>query len=62
MDNFRKSTLRKAGFTKEVDAVEKKLCPFCKDAVRVEDFNNELSRKEFNISGICQSCQNKFFR
>jgi len=62
MDDFRKGILRKVGFTKEVDAVEKKLCPWCKDAVRVEDFKDELSRKEFDISGICQKCQDNFFR
>jgi len=56
-----KNILRKARFNKEVDLVEKSLCPFCKDAVKGEDFKNEISRKEFKISGLCQKCQDKMF-
>jgi uncharacterized CHY-type Zn-finger protein len=25
------------------------------------EFRNELSRKEFGISGLCQHCQDRFF-
>lgn len=36
-------------------------CPFCGRKVTEEDFRDELSVKEFRISGLCQYCQDKFF-
>jgi hypothetical protein len=36
-------------------------CPFCHEIVKMEDFTDVLSIKEFKISGICQKCQNGFF-
>jgi hypothetical protein len=36
-------------------------CPFCKKKVNFEDFDDELSRKEFTISGLCCSCQKEMF-
>jgi len=59
--NQKKSNLRVVGFGEEVKRVELGCCPFCKDAVKVEDFRDELSRKEFNISGLCQKCQDEMF-
>lgn len=38
------------------------LCPFCEAVVNVNDFQDELSKKEFGISGLCQRCQDKFFK
>jgi hypothetical protein len=37
-------------------------CPFCEQTVDIEQFRDESSRKEFKISGLCQSCQDKFFK
>ena len=38
------------------------VCPLCHKAVNVEtDFRDDLSRKEFQISGLCQECQDKTF-
>ncbi len=37
------------------------LCPFCGKPVNQADFKDELSRKEFGITGICQACQDDFF-
>lgn len=35
-------------------------CVFCgKDAT---EFTDELSRKEYTISGLCQKCQNEVFK
>ena len=34
-------------------------CTWCKKAAL--DFTDELSRKEYTISGMCQSCQDKTF-
>jgi hypothetical protein len=53
--------LMKQLFPEEVKAVTEKRCPLCKKEVRVEDFKDSLSQKEFIISGLCQSCQDGYF-
>ena len=35
------------------------LCPICKS--EIADFTDALSYKEFLISGLCQSCQDRVF-
>ena len=50
-----------AGFKKEMELVEGGYCPFCLDSVTEDDFKDELSKKEYKISGICQKCQDKVF-
>ena len=37
-------------------------CPFCKQPVDINEFRDELSIKEYNISGMCQKCQDEFFK
>ena len=39
--------------------IDSGLCPMC--GMPVGTFNNDISRKEFEISGMCQSCQDVFF-
>ena len=34
-------------------------CVSCKDTATI--FKDELSKREFGISGLCQSCQDKVF-
>lgn len=34
-------------------------CPTCKS--EITPFRDELSKKEFSISGMCQSCQDSVF-
>ena len=36
-------------------------CPFCGFEINMEDFDNDLERKEFEISGICSDCQKRAF-
>ena len=51
-----------AGFSAEVALmVEAGQCPFCQMPVNNSDFKDELSRKEFQIGGFCQSCQDEVF-
>lgn len=38
------------------------ICPFCKEKVDINDFRDKLSLEEFKISGLCQSCQDEFFK
>lgn len=36
-------------------------CPQCKRDISENDFKDDLSRKEYSISGLCQTCQNFIF-
>ena len=36
-------------------------CPTCGDPINENSFKDALSRKEFEISGMCQKCQDKVF-
>lgn len=53
--------LRKLGFGKEATRAEQGLCPFCALPADEMTFIDDLSRKEFAISGLCQHCQDKTF-
>ena len=37
-------------------------CPTCKQSINVEEFRDDLSWKEYEIAGMCQSCQDKVFK
>jgi len=41
------------------DAQEKQVCVICGHPA--DRFVDELSRKEYEISGMCQDCQNQLF-
>lgn len=56
-----KDIMRKAGFEAEVALVEEGICPFCRELIKKDSFRDELSRKEYTISGLCQTCQDKIF-
>ena len=44
-----------------VENVKSRKCPLCGDDTRNPKFNDPGSVKEFNISGMCQKCQDKMF-
>ena len=46
-------------FTVKSKLREQKLCTFCKKDIG--EFRNDLSRKEYKISGLCQKCQDSVF-
>ena len=48
-----------AVFPGTTDKIKKGMCPFCNN--KISEFRDELSRKEYGISGLCQSCQDKVF-
>lgn len=56
-----KEIMKKMGFGKEVERIAGGNCPFCNKVILMSDFKDELSRKEFKISGLCQDCQDKTF-
>jgi hypothetical protein len=39
----------------------KPVCPWCKKEINMDEFKDQLSIKEFYISGLCQECQDEFF-
>ena len=40
---------------------KKKLCSDCGRKVDMDSFRDELSKKEYSLSGFCQKCQDNFF-
>lgn len=44
-----------------VALIKKGICPFCVKEIKEEDFTDELSKKEYSISGTCQKCQDEIF-
>ena len=42
-----------------LDALDSGKCPTCKG--EIGDFKDELSKREFGISGMCQKCQDSIF-
>jgi len=56
-----KDIMRSMGFNKEVELVNKGKCPFCQKQVDPGRFRNELTLREYQISGMCQECQDDFF-
>ena len=49
-------------FPKEWKRREEGKCPFCGKVIDVDhEFRDELSLKEYHISGLCQSCQDEVF-
>jgi hypothetical protein len=61
-DRTKRELLIVAGFDEEVRKAMLGICPFCDTPVTVEDFRDDLSRREFHISGMCQKCQDIHFQ
>ena len=59
MDNLSESMFGRRQY--DTTGCEKPICVFCGIAIDVDGFRDELSRKEFRISGICQKCQDDMF-
>lgn len=57
-----KDIMKKLGFNKEIEAIERGCCPFCKQPINQSDFRDDKSRREHKISGLCQSCQDEMFK
>lgn len=49
-------------FPEEMERVKAGKCPFCGKEIDPDtEFRDEISRKEFDISGMCQKCQDEIF-
>lgn len=44
---------------RRTESLKTKTCVSCGDAA--EEFTDELSKREFEISGLCQKCQDEVF-
>ena len=54
--------MMKRVFPEQMERISNGECPFCGKAITPEtDFRNELSYKEYTISGMCQDCQDDLF-
>ena len=49
-------------FPKMLKLIDENKCTNCKKEIREQDFTDELSKKEYSISGMCQTCINKIFK
>jgi hypothetical protein len=57
-----KNVLRLCGLGKNVNKVEAGLCPLCDKKINLDEFRDDISRKEFDISGMCAACQQEVFK
>lgn len=55
LDNFSKKAFGKTS----KEAEEEKKCLYC--GKKIKEFRDELSIKEYNITGMCQKCQDEMF-
>ena len=56
-----KDLMIKMGFAKQVFLLNAGFCTICEEKINLDDFTDELSKKEFVISGMCQICQDDVF-
>jgi len=56
-----KEIMKACGFAKEVKCVEEMRCPGCEKPINAKEFRDEISKKEYHISGLCQKCQDSIF-
>jgi hypothetical protein len=61
VSEHKKKELKALGFDEEVDRLNRGECPFCGAPTDDNSFRDELSVREFRISGLCQKCQDKTF-
>jgi hypothetical protein len=62
MDTSKLELLKALGFDDEVENLKSGRCPFCGSTkTSKEDFRDEMSYREFKISGLCQGCQDRSF-
>lgn len=54
--------LEKLGLLKQVERLKKDMCPDCGDTIVMAEFKDRLSIRKYNISGLCQRCQDEVFR
>jgi ribosomal protein S18 len=61
IQNFIDKFAEKSFGRSQTEAKEKKICVFCGEKIKMKDFKDQLSIKEYGISGLCQKCQDDTF-
>lgn len=59
-DTMNKEIMEKL-FPGAIKRIEKGQCSICSEKIKSDEFRDEVSLREFQISGMCQSCQDKTF-
>lgn len=54
-----KTIMRAVGFGKAVEDIKAGICPLCGN--KVGAFRDAISKREYEISGLCQDCQDSIF-
>ena len=57
LDNFAKKAFGRS----PTEAKEKEVCVTCGKEIKMEDFKDRASIKEYEVSGLCQKCQDDVF-
>ena len=57
LDNFAKKAFGRSS----TEAKERGVCVTCGNKIKMEDFKDRISIKEYEISGLCQKCQDDTF-
>lgn len=58
-ENYAKKPVGKI-FPENVKKIKKAICVVCGN--KVEGFKSELCKREYEISGLCQDCQDKIWK
>lgn len=53
--------MKALGLGELIDTITKGICPLCGKKVIEDEFRDEISKREFKISGMCQACQDRVF-
>jgi len=53
--------MREMGFEDLVKEAKRGNCPLCGKPIKISGFRDELSLREYTISGLCQKCQDRIF-
>jgi len=48
-------------FPGAIKNIENNKCAMCGNKINKKDFRNDISLKEYKISGMCQKCQDHMF-
>lgn len=59
MEKFLDESTQKMWGRTRTDSIKQDICVFC--GGKASTFRDALSKKEFTISGLCQSCQDSTF-
>lgn len=54
--------MKQLGLGHVVEQVKRGECPYCNKPVDLTKFRDPLSVKDYGITGMCQSCQDEFFK